>query len=118
MKSSFLRYNSVWHRRTIEQFGTINMEGPMSSYWPGIALMALGVIIFLFGKRSSRTSVQASYGSVAVGGNNNGTIQNVNTVHGVTGHAAGGHGITWVAIGVELIGIAVTIWHAWHLAHR
>jgi hypothetical protein len=124
-KSLTLRYNSFWHRRTLpssesiyKQFGTINMEGPMSSYWPGIALIILGVLIFLFGKRSNRSSVQASHGSVAVGGQNNGTIQNTNISHSAASHGAGGHGITILAIGVELIGIGVTIWHAWHLAHR
>lgn len=85
----------------------------------GLALMVLGVLLFLVsrnaGSRSNR--VDASGGSVAVGGDNKGSITNVNlgappsTQHGT-------HWLTWVAIAVELIGICVTIWHAFHLAAK
>lgn len=85
----------------------------------GLALMALGAVLFLVGRRAGSRSnrVEASGGSIAVGGSNKGSITNVNlgapspTPHGT-------HWLTWVAIGVELVGIGVTIWHALHLAAK
>jgi hypothetical protein len=81
-----------------------------------IGLMIFGAVLFLFGRMTSkRSSVHASGGSVAVGGDNSGSITNVNTTsqkeHGSTGHR-----ITILAIIVEIIGIAVMIWHVKHMA--
>jgi len=43
----------------------------------GACLIIAGVAIFLFGRRRSKqSSVRASDGSVAVGGNNSGSIRN------------------------------------------
>lgn len=83
----------------------------------GLALMVLGVVLFLVSRRtgSRNVRVDASGSSVAVGGNNKGSITNVTL--GVPSRATHGtHWLTWVAIIVELIGIGVTIWHALHLA--
>lgn len=90
----------------------------------GVALMVLGIILFVFSRRSKSKSVQviASGGSIAVGGNNSGSI-NYNQPPQLAPTAApapaqhGSHALTWVAIAVELVGIGVTVWHAWHLAH-
>jgi hypothetical protein len=83
----------------------------------GIALMILGVVLFLVGRKGSKsTSVRASGGSIAIGGSNSGQITNINShSHNKDGH--GGHGVTVIAIIVEIIGIVVVIWHAIHLSH-
>lgn len=84
----------------------------------GLALMALGIVLFFIGRSKSKTvRVEASSGSVAVGGKNTGSITNLNV--GATPTAAhGSHSLTYWAIGVELVGIAVTLWHAWHMAAK
>ena len=90
----------------------------------GVVLMVLGIVLFMFSRGSKSKSVQvnASGGSVAVGGNNSGSI-NYNQPSQLAPAAPpapaqhGSHALTWVAIAVELVGIGVTIWHAWHLAH-
>ncbi|MCV0438919.1 MAG: hypothetical protein K5880_09825 [Hydrogenophaga sp.] len=85
----------------------------------GLALMLLGVVLFLTGRRAGSRSVrvEASGGSVAVGGSNKGSITNVNLgAPPLAPHET--HWLTWVAIVVELIGIGVTIWHAFHLAAK
>ena len=88
----------------------------MSEYFLGIGLMIAGIVLFFFGRaRTKRVSVHASSGSVAVGGNNSGTITNTNINQPDKGHT-GGHAITVIAILVELAGIAVTILHAISLA--
>jgi uncharacterized membrane protein len=89
----------------------------MNEYLIGIGLMVAGAVLFFFDHaQSKRRSVHASGGSVAVGGNNSGTITNTNVNQASKVHGAGGHGIvTVLAIVVELLGIAVTIWHAMHL---
>lgn len=83
----------------------------------GLALIVLGVVLFVVGRRSGSKNVrvEASGGSVAVGGNNKAPITNVN-VGAQTPAPHGNHWLTWVAIVVEVIGIGVTLWHAWHLA--
>lgn len=85
----------------------------------GFALMVLGVVLFLVGRRAGSRSirVEASGGSIAVGGSNKGSITNVNLGAPPT-MSHGTHWLTWVAIIVELIGIGVTIWHALHLAAK
>ncbi len=84
----------------------------------GLALMALGIVLFFIGRSKSKTvRVEASSGSVAVGGKNTGSITNLNVgtppsaEHGV-------HSLTYLAIVVEIVGIAVTLWHAWHMAAK
>ena len=84
----------------------------------GFALMGLGLVLFLVGRSKSKTiRVEASSGSVAIGGKNSGTVMNTNTGSlPVASH--GSHRLTLVAIVVELAGMAVVIWHAWHLAAK
>jgi hypothetical protein len=88
----------------------------MNEYFIGIGLMAAGAVIFFVGRaQTKRTSVQASNGSVAVGGDNRGIITNTNIGQGNRVQSAGWHIVTVLAILVELAGIAVTLWHATHL---
>lgn len=84
----------------------------------GLVLMALGIVLFFIGRQKSRTvRVVASGGSIAVGGKNTGSITNLNV--GTPPPAAHGtHLLTYAAVGVELVGIAVTLWHAWHMAAK
>ena len=81
----------------------------------GIGLMAVGGVLFFAVGRRKQSSAVASNGSVAVGGNNSGPIVNINQPSAPPSHS-GGHGLTIAAIIVELAGIAVTFWHAYHLA--
>lgn len=84
----------------------------------GVALMALGIVLFFVGRAKSKSvRVEASGGSVAVGGKNTGSITNMN-VGAPPAAARGSHSLTYWAIGVELVGITVTLWHAWHLAAK
>lgn len=84
----------------------------------GLALMALGIVLFFIGRSKSKTvRVEASSGSVAVGGKNTGSITNLNIGAPPTA-AHGSHSLTYWAIGVELVGIAVTLWHAWHMTAK
>jgi hypothetical protein len=78
--------------------------------------MVVGVLLFAAGRRK-RSSAVASNGSVAVGGNNSGSIINVNQPSAPPSHS-GSHGLTIAAIVVELFGIGVTLWHAYHLAGK
>lgn len=72
--------------------------------------MVVGMALFAFTRtRRKGNSVNARGGSVAVGGNNSGTITNINHV------SEGSHTITIISIIVELVGIGVVIWHAMHL---
>jgi len=89
----------------------------MGEYLFGIGLMIAGAVLFFLGRgKSKRVSVHASGGSVAVGGDNIGPITNINQTH--KERRAEGHGITVLAIVVELVGIAVIIWHTMHLAAK
>jgi hypothetical protein len=84
----------------------------------GLTLMGLGIVLFFVGRSKSKiVRVEASSSSVAVGGKNTGSITNV-TVGTPSPVAHGSHSLTYLAIGVELIGIAVTLWHAWHMAAK
>lgn len=84
----------------------------------GFALMGLGIMLFLVGRSKSKIiRVEASTGSVAIGGKNSGTITNTN-IGGLPVASHGSHWLTVVAIVVELAGMAVVIWHAWHLAAK
>lgn len=83
--------------------------------WIGLALVVLGVLLFLVGRRAN---VSASSSSVAVGGGNKGVIINQNNSMNVgqpAQHGAGhGKGLTYVSIVVELAGIATTLYHLYH----
>lgn len=91
----------------------------------GLALMTLGIVFFLIDRRKSKVDrsqsktveVEATGGSVAVGGKNTGSITNLNVGAPVSA-AHGSHSLIYWAIGVELVGIAVTLWHAWHMAAK
>ena len=84
----------------------------------GFGLMALGIVLFFIGRsRSKAVRVEASGGSVAVGGKNSGSITNLN-VGGAPASAHGSHALTYASIVVELVGIGVVLWHAWHLAAK
>ncbi len=87
----------------------------MSGFWIGVGLMVLGIVLLLVSRGRAR-QVAASGGSVAIGGDNMGNVSNVNV--GGAHSQSHGHGLTYAAIGVELVGIAVTLWHAWHLASK
>ena len=77
----------------------------------GIALMVLGAVIFLAGRTKSKTvHVEASNGSVAIGGKNSGRITNTN-IGAQPAASHGSHWLTVVSIVVELAGIGLTVWH-------
>lgn len=83
----------------------------MNGLFVGGTLIAAGIVLFLFSKRGRKTT--ASSGSVAVGGDNRGSI--VNTSHAPPANESHGTKLTAIAIFVETIGIAVTLWHAYHM---
>lgn len=84
----------------------------------GLSLMVLGIVLFFVGRSKSRTvRVEASGGSVAVGGKNSGSITNLN-VGSPAAAAHGSHLLTYVSIAVELVSIGVVLWHAWHMAAK
>jgi hypothetical protein len=88
-------------------------------YIIGFGLILLGIVLFLIGRRPSRRStVSADRGSIAIGGSAYGPVTNLNAATDKEDGASGGHRITLLAIIVEIAGIAVTIWHALHLAAR
>lgn len=82
----------------------------------GLGLMVVGVLLFAVGRRK-RSGAVSSSGSVSVGGNNSGSIININQPSAPPSHS-GGHGLTIMAMIVELVGIGVTLWHAYHLAAK
>jgi hypothetical protein len=87
----------------------------MVYYLVGTILIFVGIGLLIVSRsRSTHSTVRASKGSIAVGGANTGQITNLNN----NAQEGGGHGLTVVAIIVEVIGIAVVIWHALHLASR
>jgi hypothetical protein len=82
----------------------------------GLGLIVMGLLLFVIGRRN-RNGTIASHGSVAIGRDNSGPILNINQLAPQSGHS-GGHAITILAILVELIGIGVTLWHAYHLVAK
>jgi len=87
-------------------------------FYVGFALMALGIVLFFVGRlKSKSTRIEARGGSIAVGGKNTGQIANVN-VGAPPAAAHESHLMTYISIGVELVGIAVVLWHAWHMAAK
>lgn len=91
--------------------------GTIVELYVGLGLMALGIVLFFCRSRSKTVRVEASSGSVAVGGKNAGSITNLN-VGGAPAAAHGSHALTYASIVVELVGIAVVLWHAWHMAAK
>ena len=89
----------------------------MNALTIAVILIVAGIVLFITGRRSSKagSSTTAIGGSVAVGGSSSGSIKNINVGSG-SHEKHGGHTITIIAIIVEVIGIAVAIWHAIHLA--
>jgi hypothetical protein len=90
----------------------------------GIGLTVLGVILFFLGRNSVRQDVKKvgrDDRSVSVGGDNSGLI-NTGSIGGgaSTSDEKAGHShfLTWVAILVEVVGIGVTLWHAYHVMHQ
>ena len=87
----------------------------------GIAMIVIGTILLVVSLvRRKRVTVQASNG-IAIGGSvNNSTVNNSTVISQSRSSTPqtkrGGHGLTIVAIVVELVGIAVTLWHASHMA--
>lgn len=88
------------------------------SIYIGGGLIILGALLLLIGRHHSRrSSVAASRGSIAIGGNAYGPVSNVNAAPD-KGHGIGEHWITIVAIITELAGIAVIIWHTTHMVAK
>lgn len=84
----------------------------------GLALMAVGVVLLFVGRSKSKSvRVEANGNSIAVGGKNTGSITNTN-IGTPPASVHSSHWLSKVAIGVEMVGIAVTLWHAWHLAAK
>ena len=80
------------------------------------ALIMLGVTLISWGRLRARTStVKTSTGTVKIGRDNTGSVVNTTTVHAP--EKSHGHILTVLGIVVEIFAIAVTIWHAVHLAH-
>ena len=85
----------------------------------GVLLMLVGLFGIVAGlKGNKKIAVSASNGSMAVGGNNVGTMINIKHDSGVIPPKQHSHTLTYAAIAVELAGIGVTFWHAWHLAGK
>jgi nitrate reductase gamma subunit len=85
----------------------------------GVIIILLGIVLLLVDRRNHsrgrRSTVSASHGSVAVGGNSNAPIINASTV---AKPEPSGRWLKVIGIIVELGGIAAVIWHATHLAGR
>jgi uncharacterized membrane protein len=85
----------------------------------GVALILSGLVLLFIDRRNHRrvrrSTVSASHGSVAVGGDSNAPIINVSTV---TNSDFGGHWLMVIGIIVELGGIVAVIWHVVHLGGR
>ena len=82
----------------------------------GIGLMVVGTALggFAF-QRRKRVTVQASNG-IAIGGDVEGSLVVNQSPASPAPAKHGGHGLTIIAIVVEIVGIVVTLWHAYHLA--
>jgi hypothetical protein len=90
----------------------------MSSLFLGIGLMIVGIVLIVVGRPGgTKSTVSASGGSVAVGRDSIGPITNV-SIAASSPKPSGHHIVTTIGIIVELVGIAVTIWHAIHLSAR
>jgi uncharacterized membrane protein len=99
--------------------GNCTIPEKMNLLLIGVILILLGIVLLLVDRqnrrRGRRSTVSASHGSVAVGGNSNAPIINASTV---AGPEPSGHLLKVIGIIVELGGIAAVIWHATHLAGK
>lgn len=81
----------------------------MNTLHISLGLMVAGAVLYLLGRRQVRvTKVSASKNSIAVGGNNSGTITSSRPDDG--GHGA----LTIISIVVELVAIALALYHILH----
>jgi hypothetical protein len=82
----------------------------------GIAMIVIGTILLVVSLMRRKRVMAQAHGGIAIGGSvKNSTV--ISQSRSSTPHAKhGGHGLTIVAIVVELVGIAVTLWHASHMA--
>lgn len=90
----------------------------MNMLYVGVGLMVLGVVLFVIAQIFKGNIVKSDNGSIAIGRDNSGPIVNTHINQNAAERHSGGHGLTYVAIIVELAGIGVTIWHALHLAAK
>ena len=79
------------------------------------ALIVLGLMLIIGGRLRSKTSNKTEMGTVRIGRDNTGSVVNTTTVHPPEKPHV--HVLTVLGIVVEIFAIAVTIWHAVHLAH-
>lgn len=85
----------------------------------GLILIIAGLVLLTFSLiRNKKVNVAANNSSMAVGGSNSGVMLNVNKSSAAPEPKKHGHGLTVLAMLVELVGIAVTLWHAMHLAGK
>lgn len=80
----------------------------------GIGLMLLGAVLLLLGFRSgsSTATVNATNGSVSVGGDNQGSITNVsNTSPSSTSSSHSNNVLKVTGVAVELVGVAIALWN-------
>ena len=92
------------------------MDSTLIGLVAGIVLIVIGTSLLIVSLlRRKRVTVQAN-GGIAIGGG----VKNSTVVNRSSSPAApskhGGHGLTVIAIVVELVGIVVTLWHAYHMA--
>jgi hypothetical protein len=90
----------------------------MNMIYVGVGLMVFGVVLFGIAQIFKGNTVKADNGSIAIGGDSGAPIINTHINQKAAEKHSGGHGLTYVAVVVELTGIGVTIWHALHLAAK
>ena len=88
----------------------------MAGLYLGVGLMVAGGVGLLIGFYRAKPS--ASSGSVSVGRDNRGTIYNTNIGTPTPSSHSNHNVLTYISILVEIVGIAVTIWHATHLVAK
>jgi hypothetical protein len=81
----------------------------------GLALIVAGLLVYL-----CRPKVGRDDRSVHIGGQNTGLVNTGNINVGTpNGHEPKhSHTITFIAIAIEVVGIGVTLWHAYHMMHK
>jgi hypothetical protein len=88
------------------------MDSTLIGLVAGIVLIVIGTSLLIVSLlRRKRVTVQAN-GGIAIGGG----VKNSTVVNRSAPPKHGGHGLTVIAIVVELVGIVVTLWHAYHMA--